>query len=41
MRWTGAVMILTSACAFGHHSLHARYFLDQQVTIEGKVVQVK
>ncbi len=39
MRWPGATVILTAACAFGHHSLQGTYFLDQQVTISGKVTQ--
>jgi hypothetical protein len=37
MRSTATAMIVTAVCAFGHHSLHATYFLDQQVTIAGKV----
>jgi hypothetical protein len=40
MSWTAIAMVLTAACAFGHHSLHATYFLDQQVTLQGKVTNV-
>ena len=28
-----------AASAFGHHSLHATYFLEQQETIQGKIIQ--
>jgi hypothetical protein len=34
-----AITVLSAACAFGHHSLQGTYFLDQQVTISGKVTQ--
>jgi len=39
MKWTAAIVILTAVCAFGHHSLQGTYFLDQQVTLQGKVVK--
>jgi hypothetical protein len=39
MRRTATAMIAAAACAFGHHSLHATYFLDQQETIQGKIAQ--
>ena len=39
MNKLAAVVVLTGACAFGHHSLHATYHLDQQVALQGKVAK--
>ncbi len=39
MKMKPILMVAMAACAFGHHSLYATYFLDQEETIQGKVVQ--
>src|SRR5580704_16063669 len=37
MKWTATAMIVTAACAFGHHSFRGTYLVDQQVTLRGKI----
>jgi hypothetical protein len=37
MKGTATAMIVTAALAFGHHSFQGNYFLDQQMTVRGKI----
>jgi hypothetical protein len=36
----GAVMLISSAAVYAHHSFSATYNIEKKITIEGKVVQM-